>query len=163
MVPRVHQALCQLAIIGQQQQAFRKIIKSSNRINSISPHLCCQAIQNRRTPLRIVRRTHDLDRLVQHDIGKRGGQSRKPLSLDLDDIISKDTPAGRMFHHPVDLDSPGKNKLIGLAAGTVTGGSDEFVEPDPILQVILQPGWNRLVPWSRGGMTALVRSGYRPT
>jgi len=68
-----------------------------------------------------------------------------------------------MFHHPVDLDSPGKNELIGLAAGTVTGGSDEFVEPDPILQVILQPGWNRLVPWSRGGMTALGRSGYRPT
>lgn len=162
MVPRVHQALCQLAIIGQQQQAFRKIVKSSNRINSISPHLCGQAIQNRRTPLRIVRRTHDLDRLVQHDIGKRGGQSRKPLSLDLDDIISKDTPAGRMFHHPVDLDSPGKNEFIGFATGAITGGSDEFVEPDSILQVILQPGCNRALPWSRGGMTALVRSGYRP-
>ena len=31
MMPRVHQALCQLAIIGQQQQTFRKIVKSSQQ------------------------------------------------------------------------------------------------------------------------------------
>ena len=97
---------------------------------------------------------------MQHDIGKRGGQSRQLLAFDLDEVIRKDAPAGRTFYHPVDLDSSGKNKLIGLAARTIAGSCDELVEPGPVLQIFLWPRWRRaVVPWSRGGMTILGRSG----
>ena len=82
-----------------------------------------------------MRCTHDLYRLVQHDIGKRGGQGRKPSALDQDDIVRKDAPGGSVLHHPVDLDSTGKNELIGLATGAIAGRRDEFVEPDPVLRI----------------------------
>lgn len=74
---------------------------------------------------------------MQHDIGKRGGQSRQLLAFDLDEVIRKDAPAGRTFHHSVDLDSSGKNKLIGLSARAIAGSCDELVEPGPVLQIFL--------------------------
>ena len=53
LVARVHQARGELAVVGEQQQAFRVVVEAADRVH-VLPH-AAQQVEDRRPSLRIGR------------------------------------------------------------------------------------------------------------
>ena len=112
----MHQAVGQLARVGEQQQTFGVEVKPAHRL-PLTLHQARQAAEHGGPVLRVVMTDHFARRLVisQH-AGRRWRHAHAyRLAVDLDDVTVLDALAhvGRLA---VDGDAPFKDELLHLQA-----------------------------------------------
>src|SRR5712671_977166 len=126
MRSRLHQPVCEFAVISQDQQTFAGIIKPPHGVNS--PLHPANQIHHRRTLLRVAHRSHESLRLVQQKV-HMPLRSLKKLSVHADVVGLRVSLASQfgdclaIYKHVAR-----RNELLCLAPRSDSGGSDNFLQ-----------------------------------
>jgi hypothetical protein len=120
----MRQSLSQLAVVGQQHQAFAATIQATHRKQSLSIR---NEIDHARPPLRIRVGRNDSNRFVNRVVDRLETFEWFAINTNL---VGRwiDLEAQLISHFAVDLDTPLGDELITSAATTQTSSSENLVK-----------------------------------
>jgi hypothetical protein len=125
-MPRVRQARRQLAVVGQQQQAFRVVVESPDRIDALAD--AAQQIHDGRPALRIDHRGHESARLVEQQIAERLAHG-DAAAVDADVVpIGIGFRAELAHHGAVHADTALAHQVFRRASRADAGGGENFLK-----------------------------------
>jgi hypothetical protein len=121
----MREARRQLAFVGEEQQAFRVVVESSDRIDALAD--ARQQIDDRRPALRIDDGRHIPARLVQQEIAERLAHGDSP-AVDPDVVVFRIGFRAELAHDgAVHADAALEHQAFGGAPGGHAGGGEDFL------------------------------------
>jgi hypothetical protein len=123
----VRQPECQVAIVGEQHQAFGVDVEPSDRVQ---PMRSIHQVDHGRSPLGVMRGAHDAYRLVERNVVVRGLAARQRSSVDFDAIATRVDLCAKLEHEcAVDPHAVVTNHALRGAARGDTGVREHLVQP----------------------------------
>jgi hypothetical protein len=120
LVARVQQARREVAVVGEQQQAFRVVVEPAHRVD-VLPH-AWQQVEDGRPALRVLPRRHVATRLVEQDVAVARGHAHA-LAVDADVVAGRIGSRAQLEHgdavhrHPAVHDQRFRRAPRGDAGG----------------------------------------------
>lgn len=126
--PRMRQAVCKVAIVGQQQQPFTVGVEAPHGKDA---HVVWYQIDNRRTVMRVARGRNDADGLMEHQVAMRLSRRRHVDNLAVHgDHVRVGIRARSELPHdaPIDGNAPLQDQILGRAQRRHARTGQDFVQ-----------------------------------
>jgi len=129
LVARVQQSRCQLAVVGEQQQAFRVVVEPAHRVD-VLPDLG-QQVEHRRPALRVLPRRHVAARLVEEEIPVARRHAHA-LAVDADVVVRRIGPRAELEDgDPVHRHAAVEDQRFRRAPRGDAGGGEDLLQTNP--------------------------------
>ena len=130
MPARMRKPVRQFAVVGEQEQAFGKIVEPPHGVEALAAPGFGHKVEHGLAPLGVACGGHHLHGLVEHE--PAGLRALLPqhdrAAVQAYRIPGHDAHAGIVRNLPVHTDSPGKNIFIGLTARAYAGIRQRLVQ-----------------------------------
>lgn len=126
-VARMGEPRGQLAVVGQEQQAFGVVVEPSDRVDALAH--ARQQVDDSRPALGIGHRRHIAARFVQQEIAERLAHG-DPAPVDADVILFRVGFRSELAHDgAIDADASLEHQAFSRAPGGDTGRREDFLDP----------------------------------
>jgi uncharacterized protein with GYD domain len=148
-VARMGEAVCQVAVVGEEQGAGRVGVEAADRHD---PRRVVDELDDGAAALRVAGRRDRCSGLVQEDVGERLPFER--ASVELDAVAGADEGV-ELARLAVDRDAPGLDQLVGAAPGGDPGTREIGIQPHTRHYSGAVPHYVSLMRWTSQGVAGL--------